>query len=73
MRCTAYKVAPEDELIQSETCKASNRKIKSNHKNFVHLVSLYTYLKGYNNCKCQKCETVSICNFYTFLNILMLA
>ena len=26
MRCTAYKVAPDDGLIQSETCRASSRK-----------------------------------------------
>ena len=26
MRCTAYKVAPDDGLIQSETCTASNEK-----------------------------------------------
>ena len=26
MRCTAYKVAPEDGLIQSETCRAFNEK-----------------------------------------------
>ena len=26
MRCTAYKVAPEDGLTQSETCRASNGK-----------------------------------------------
>ena len=26
MRCTAYKDAPDDGLIQSETCRASNRK-----------------------------------------------
>ena len=26
MRCTAYKVTPEDGLIQSETCRASNGK-----------------------------------------------
>ena len=26
MRCTAYNVAPDDGLIQSETCRASNRK-----------------------------------------------
>jgi hypothetical protein len=25
-RCTAYKVAPDDGLIQSETCRASYRK-----------------------------------------------
>ena len=43
MRCTAYKVAPDDGLIQSETCRASNGKIKTNHKNFVHLVGFYTY------------------------------
>ena len=36
------KAAPDDVLIQSETCKASNRKIKTNHKNFVHLVGSYT-------------------------------
>ena len=39
------KVAPDDGLIQSETCGASNEKIKSNHKNSVHLVGLYTYCK----------------------------
>ena len=43
MRCTAYKVAPDDGLIQSEICRASNVKIKSNHKNFVHLFGSYTY------------------------------
>ena len=26
MRCTAYKVAPDDGLIQSETCRVSNIK-----------------------------------------------
>ena len=26
MRCTAYKVAADDGLIQSETCRVSNRK-----------------------------------------------
>ena len=26
MRCTAYKVAPDDGLIQSETCRAYNGK-----------------------------------------------
>ena len=26
MRSTTYKVAPDDGLIQSETCRASNRK-----------------------------------------------
>ena len=26
MRCTTYKVTPEDRLIQSETYRASNRK-----------------------------------------------
>ena len=26
MRCTAYKVAPDNGLIQSETCRASNGK-----------------------------------------------
>ena len=26
MRCTAYKVAPDDGLIQSETCRSSNGK-----------------------------------------------
>ena len=52
MRCTAYKAAPDDGLIQSETCRASNGKIKSNHRNCVHLVGLYAYCKmmhgGYN-------------------------
>ena len=45
MRCTAHKFAPVDGLIQSETCRAFNGKIKSNHRNFVHLVGLYTYYK----------------------------
>ena len=26
MRCTSYKIAPDDGLIQSETCTASNGK-----------------------------------------------
>ena len=26
MRCTAYKVAPDDGLTESETCRASNVK-----------------------------------------------
>ena len=26
MRCTAYKVAPDDGLTESETCRASNGK-----------------------------------------------
>ena len=26
MRCTAYKFAPDDGLIQSETCRSSNGK-----------------------------------------------
>ena len=42
MRCTVHKVAPDDGLIQPETCRASNKKVKCNHKNFVHLVGLYT-------------------------------
>ena len=45
MRCTGYKVAPDDGLTESEICRASNEKIKSNHKNFVHLVGLYTYCR----------------------------
>ena len=36
------KFAPDDGIIQSETCRASNGK-QSNNKNFVHLVGLYTY------------------------------
>ena len=41
---TACKnIAPEDGLIQSETCRTYIKKIKANHKNFVHLVGLYTY------------------------------
>ena len=41
------KVAPDEVLKYSETRRASNGKIKSNHKNFVHLVGSYTY-----NLKC---------------------
>ena len=37
------EVAPDDGLIQSETCRASNLTIKSNHKNFVHLL-VYIHL-----------------------------
>ena len=61
MRCTAYKVAPDDGLIQSKTCRASKKK-KSNHKTFVYLVGLYTYCKmmrGAYNVKFQ--------NFLIFL------
>ena len=44
MRCTAYKVTPDNVLTESETCRASNGK-QSNYKNFVNLVGLYTYCK----------------------------
>ena len=40
---TLIKVAVDDGLIQSETCRASNEKKKSNHKNFVHLDGSYAY------------------------------
>ena len=43
MRCTAYKVAPDDGLIQSETCRASNEKNKVYSQKFVRLVGLYTH------------------------------
>ena len=33
IRCTAYKVAPDDGLIQSETCRESNEKMNFNHRN----------------------------------------
>ena len=57
MRCTAYKVARDDGLIQSETCRASNEKMKSNHKNFMHVVGLYTY------CRMMQVHTASNGNF----------
>ena len=38
MRYTAYKVAPDDGIIQSETCRASNEKIKFNHRNLCILL-----------------------------------
>ena len=38
MRCTAYKVAPDDGLIQSETFIASDEKIKSNNRNLCILL-----------------------------------
>ena len=38
------KVVPNDGLTQS-IIKHIQWKIKSNHKNFVHLVGLYTYCK----------------------------
>ena len=38
------KVAPDDGLTYSETCRTYNE-IKSNHKTSVHLVGLYTYCK----------------------------
>ena len=44
MRCTAYKVAPDDGLIQSETCRASNEKIKFNHRNLCILL-VYIYIE----------------------------
>ena len=45
MRCTAYKVAPNDGLIQSETCRASNGKKVESQEFFVHLVGSYTYCR----------------------------
>ena len=48
MRCAAYKVAPDDGLIQSETCRASNEKIKFNHRKlcillvYIHIVRWWT-------------------------------
>jgi hypothetical protein len=42
-------------LQEKILCRASNEKIKSNHKNFVHLVGLYTYCKmmhgAYTYCR----------------------
>ena len=38
MRCTAYKVAPDNGLIQSDTCRASNERIKFNHRNWCILL-----------------------------------
>ena len=66
-RRTAYKVAPDDGLIQSETCRASNEKIKFNHKNSVHLVGLYTYCKmmhGAYSVKPSRCAVL-----YSFLSL----
>ena len=48
------KVAPDDGLIQSETCRASNEKIKSNQKNFVLLVGFYTKCRGCHQNKIQE-------------------
>ena len=58
IRCTAYKVARVDGLIQSETCRTSNRKIKSNHKNIVHLVGLYTYCRMMHGAYSVKLQIV---------------
>ena len=68
MPCTVSKVAPDDGLIQSETCTASNEKIKSNHKNFVHLVGLYTYcgmMHGAYNFKLLKKISVGAVRLFT--------
>ena len=41
IRHTAYKkTAPEEGLIQPETCRAYIEKIKTNHKNSVQLVHI---------------------------------
>ena len=43
MQCTAYKVTPDDGLIQSETRTTSNEKIKFNHRNLcILLVYIHT-------------------------------
>ena len=41
----AYKVAPEERLVQTETCRAFNEKSSLITRIFVHLVGLYTYYK----------------------------
>ena len=64
MRCTAYKVAPDDGLTQSETCRACNGKIKSNHKNFVHLVGLYTYCRMMHDAYDAKQEHLVLVEWY---------
>ena len=45
MRCTAYKVAPDDGLIQSETCRASNRKWSLITRILFIFFGLYTYCR----------------------------
>ena len=47
MRCTAYKVAPDDGLIQSETCTASNGKWSLITRILCTLL-VYIYIVGYN-------------------------
>ena len=48
MRCTAYKVAPDYVLIQSETCRASNGKLSLITRIlcifliYIHIASSYT-------------------------------
>ena len=56
-------VVPEDGLIQSETCRAFNGKMKFNHKILCVLVGLYTYCKmmhGAYNIK--SFQHLSVCN-----------
>ena len=45
MRCTAYEVAPDDGVTESETCRASNGKLSLITRIFVHLVGLYTHYR----------------------------
>ena len=54
IRHTAYKkTAPENGLIQSETCRASNAKIKFNHRKFCILL-VYIYMKLNPGFPCHK-------------------
>ena len=46
MRCTAYKVVPDDGNIQSETCKASNRKL-SLITGILCILLVYTHTVGF--------------------------
>ena len=51
----------DDGLILSEICTAPKEKINSDHKNFVHLVGLYTYcnmMHGVYSVKKQNCVTL---------------
>ena len=56
--CTAYKVAPDDGLIYSETCRASNRKLILIQRILLHLVCLYTYCRMMHGAYKVKCVTV---------------
>ena len=56
------KVAPDDGLIQSETCRASNGEYSLITRILRHLVGLYTYCRMIHGAYSVKCHSNLACN-----------